>query len=189
MLPAPTSAQDDPSAKPPNQHAMGSRKNYHGLFNFAEVSPHLYRGGQPGADGLKRLKKMGVKIVIDMRSSKSRHEEEVVNELGMQYVPIPWHCPFPSDEKFAKFLKIIHENPHTKIFVHCRLGDDRTGMAIATYRMADEGWSADEALNEMKAFGYTGWHRGVCASLKTYAREFPDHLKKNPEFKDLQIRK
>ena len=168
---------------------MGSRKNYHGLFNFAEISPHLYRGGQPGADGLKELKKMGVGIVIDMRSSKSSHEEAAVNELGMKYIPIPWHCPFPTDQTFSKFLRVLHDNPDTKIFVHCRLGDDRTGMAIAAYRMADEGWTPDEALNEMKAFGYTGWHRALCASLKTYAKEFPDRLKKDPQFKGGQAEK
>lgn len=168
---------------------MGSRKHYIGLSNFAEVSPHLFRGGQPGADGLKQLKKMGVGIVIDMRSSRSPHEEKAVSELGMRYIPIPWHCPFPDDNTFAKFLKVIHDNPDTKIFVHCRLGDDRTGMAIASYRMADEGWSADEALKEMKQFGFHGWHRGVCFPLLSYEKSFPEHLKTNPVFKEMQASK
>jgi hypothetical protein len=35
---------------------------------------------------------------------------------------------------------LIQENPQEKIFVHRRLGDDRTGMAMAAYRMAIEGW-------------------------------------------------
>lgn len=167
---------------------MGSRKHYEGLLNFAEVSAKLYRGGQPGADGLKELKKMGVDIVVDMRGSKSSHEATAVNELGMQYVSIPWHCPFPSDEKFSRFLKIIEDNPDKKIFVHCRLGDDRTGMAIAAYRMAEEDWTAEDALNEMKEFGYHGWHRAICPNLGTYARHFPKHLEKNPAFKDLRVR-
>jgi len=168
---------------------MGSRKNYTGLANFAEVSPRLFRGAQPGADGLKQLKKMGVGIVIDMRSSKSEHEETAVSELGMRYIAIPWHCPFPTDKTFAEFLKVIHDNPDTKIFVHCRLGDDRTGMAIASYRMAEEGWSADDALKEMKDFGFHGWHRAVCAPLTIYEKDFPEHLKSNPAFKDLQTAK
>jgi len=167
---------------------MGSRRHYVDLLNFAEVSPKLFRGGQPGADGLKELKKMSVGIVIDMRGSKSPHEEAVVTELGMQYVSIPWHCPFPNDEKFARFLKIIEDNPDKKIFVHCRLGDDRTGMAIATYRMAEEGWPAEDALNEMKEFGYRGWHRAVCPNLGSYARHFPKYLEESPAFKDLKAR-
>ena len=125
-----TSAQSSEGNTPPTQRSMGTRKHYPGLSNFAEVTPDLYRGGQPSADGLKAMKKMGVSIVIDMRGSRSAHEQRAVEELGMEYVSIPWHCPFPSDDAFAKFLKVIEQNPGKKIFVHCRLGNDRTGMAI-----------------------------------------------------------
>lgn len=187
LLASISSAQSDQT--PPTQHQMGSRKNYHGLLNFAEVSPNLYRGGQPGADGLKALKKMGVRIVIDMRGSKSPHEKIAVEELGMKYVSIPWHCPFPRDAIFARFLRVIHDNPRTKIFVHCRLGDDRTGMAIATYRMTEEGWSADEALKEMEEFGFRGIHHFICPTLHSYEQSFPTHLKSNPIFKDLEADK
>jgi tyrosine-protein phosphatase SIW14 len=178
-------AQSNPPNSKPKQHEMGSRKHYLGLPNFAEVSPNLFRGGQPGVDGLEALKKMGVSIVVDMRSSKSPHEETVVKKLGMQYIPMPWHCPFPTDKTFAGFLKVIQDNPGKKIFVHCRLGDDRTGMAIAAYRMADEGWSADEALKEMKAFGFSGVHYGICPTLLMYEKQFPKRLKQSPAFKGL----
>jgi protein tyrosine/serine phosphatase len=185
LLPAaPAQSTENPS--PPTQHSMGSRKHYVGLPNFGEVSPNLYRGGQPGADGLKALKKMGVSIVIDMRGSKSKHEQTFVEELGMEYVSIPWHCPFPDDAPFVKFLNLIEHNHGKKIFVHCRLGDDRTGMAIASYRMAEEGWSADEAMKEMELFGFGGVHRLICPALSHYEKEFPKHLKTNPAFKEPQ---
>jgi len=170
----------------PTQHTMGSRKRYVGLPNFGEVTPNLFRGGQPGVDGLEALEKMGVSIVVDMRGSKSSHEEMAVSKLGMQYVAIPWHCPFPADPVFARFLKLMQDNPGKKIFVHCRLGDDRTGMAIAAYRMAGEGWSAEEALEEMKRFGFTGIHRAICPTLAFYEKRFPEHLKTNPAFKGLE---
>lgn len=179
--------QSETPSTPPAQHSMGSRKHYVGLPNFGEVTPNLYRGGQPGADGLETLKKMGVSIVIDMRSTKSSHEESVVSGLGMRYISIPWHCPFPSDSVFAGFLKVIEQNRDKKIFVHCRLGDDRTGMAIASYRMAEEGWSTAEALNEMRVFGFSSAHHAICPTLATYERHFPDHLKSNPAFKDLEL--
>jgi protein tyrosine/serine phosphatase len=185
LLPA-ARAQATQEASPPMQRSMGSRKHYVGLPNFGEVMPNLYRGGQPGADGLKALQKMGVSIVVDMRSSQSKHEQAVVEKLGMEYVSIPWHCPFPSDEPFVKFLKVIKDNPARKIFVHCRLGDDRTGMAIASYRMAEERWSADEAMKEMELFGFGGVHRVICPALAHYERDFPKHLKENPAFKELQ---
>ena len=56
-----------------------------------------------------------------------------------------------SDDIIARFLKIIEENPDKKIFVHCRVGVDRTGVAVASYRIAKEGWSPEEAMKENAA--------------------------------------
>src|SRR5581483_10170084 len=75
-------AQTEQPNSPPTQRSMGSRKHYVGLPNFGEVTPNLFRGGQPGADGLKALKKMGVSIIVDMRGNKSAHEQIAVRELG-----------------------------------------------------------------------------------------------------------
>jgi len=124
--------------------------------------------------------------VIDMRGGSNKTEESAVAKLGMKYVSIPWHCPFPTDGPFAHFLKVIDDNPGEKIFVHCRLGDDRTGLAIATYRMSNEGWSPDEAMNEMKEFGFTGIHHAICPGIASYERRFPEHLRHDPAFKDLR---
>jgi protein tyrosine phosphatase (PTP) superfamily phosphohydrolase (DUF442 family) len=178
-------AQEQHADSVPTQKSMGSRKHYVGLPNFGEVSPNLYRGGQPGVDGLEALKKMGVQIVVDMRSGPSSHEKTAVNKLGMRYVAIPWHCPFPKAEAMAKFLHVIQENPGKKVFVHCRLGDDRTGMAVASYRMAIEGWSADEAMKEMELFGFRGIHHAICPGLASYEKNFPQELKTNAVFADL----
>ena len=170
------------------QHVVGTRKHYVGLPNFGEVTPSLFRGALPSDDGLASLKQMGIGVVVDMRSTRSSHEQAIASKLGMDYISIPWHCPFPSDPVFLQFLKVIEENPDKKIFVHCRLGEDRTGMAIASYRMAEGGWSADEALNEMRLFGFNRTHRTICPTLATYERHFPEHLETNPAFKELRLR-
>jgi hypothetical protein len=128
---------------------------------------------------------MGVDIVVDTRGERAKSEGKVVQHLGMQYVSIPWHCPFPHDETFVKFLKLVKDNPNKKIFVHCRLGDDRTGMMIAAYRMAAESWSADEALREMQIFGFSRADHFICPSLGPYEHAFPEHLKSNPAFEGL----
>ena len=67
---------------------------------------------------------------------------------------------------FAQFLTLLRKNPGKKIFVHSRLGDDRTGMMIASYRMAQEGWSAEKAEKEMEKFGFSFTHRRlICPGL------------------------
>ncbi len=154
-----------------------------GIGNFGEVTPHLYRGAQPNATGYQELAKMGVNMVVDLRLTGKDEEGREVRKLGMQFVSIPWHCYFPKDKVFARFLDLMRENRGKKVFVHCRYGDDRTGMMIAAYRMAVEGWTPKEAREEMKQFGF---HHLVCPSLGAYEKDFPEHLKKSPAFQDFR---
>jgi protein tyrosine/serine phosphatase len=167
------------------KHKQAEKQDANGLVKFAEVTPHLYRGGQPTAEGLVTLKKMGIAVVVDMRSGDRKSEKAAVEKLGMQYYKISWHCPFPSDEPFARLFKVIRENPDKKVFVHCRLGDDRTGMAVAAYRMSEQDWSADEAMDEMKEFGFRGAHHLTCPGLASYEKSFPDRLKTGKAFTGL----
>jgi tyrosine-protein phosphatase SIW14 len=178
--------QADKATPTPAEHAMGTRVKTNGIPNFGEVTPGLYRGAQPSQEGLDALKNMGVNLLIDLRASASKEEEEAAKKLGMQYVSIPSRCPFPKDETFARFLRVVRENPAKKVFVHCRLGEDRTGMAVASYRMAEQGWSAEEAMKEMKAFGFSAMHRAMCPGLADYEESFPQRLQKDQAFKELQ---
>jgi protein tyrosine phosphatase (PTP) superfamily phosphohydrolase (DUF442 family) len=169
----------------PKARAIGRRLEEKGITNFGEVTPNLYRGGLLRGDGIKALKKLGVDIIVDTHANDTSEEKDA-RTLGMKYVAIPWHCPWPKDEVFAKFLKVLHANKGKKVFVHCRLGDDRTGMMVAAYRMAEEGWTADEAMTEMRSFGFTKSHHFICPSLARYEQEFPERLKNNSAFDELR---
>jgi len=171
----------------PKERAIGRKLEEKGVPNFGEVTPTLYRGGLLNSTGLTALKKLGVNVVVDTHAN-SKHEKEEVESLGMKYVAIPWHCPWPHDEVFARFLQVVHDNKGKKLFVHCRLGDDRTGMMVAAYRMAEEGWSAEEAMNEMRSFGFTRTHHLICPSLAGYEKAFPERLEKEPAFEEERAR-
>jgi protein tyrosine phosphatase (PTP) superfamily phosphohydrolase (DUF442 family) len=168
---------------PSADRSLGRHRVLHGVRNFGEVTPMLYRGGQPTHEGFERLSQMGINIVVDV--GRSRRDEKQIKQLGMHYVSLPWYCPFPKDDVFKHFLKLVKENPDKKIFVHCRLGDDRTGMMIAAYRMGVQGWTAEEAMEEMHSFGYTAVHHLMCPGLAGYEKSFPELLKKNPSLQGL----
>lgn len=172
--------------KPDNSSSQAGWLKSQEIPKFAQVSPNLLRGGQPSDQGLAELKNMGVSIIVDMRTGIRNSEKGKVTKMGMQYIAIPWHCPFPRDPAFAEFLKVIEDNPQKKIFVHCRLGDDRTGMAVAAYRMAEQGWSDDQAMREMQQFGFDWTHHAICPGLAGYEKSFPERLKKEKVFKDLR---
>ena len=183
-----TTADVSPGANSssPAQQSSRNKSIRKNLPNFGEATTTLYRGGQPSQSGFRILGRMGINIVVDLRGSRAS-ERKIVTHLGMQYVALPWHCSFPKDKVFAQFLKLLRNNPGKKVFVHCRLGDDRTGMMIASYRMAQQGWSAEKAEKEMEQFGFSFTHRRlICPGLSSYEEKFPQRFKTSPAFRDLR---
>jgi hypothetical protein len=166
-------------------HAPARKLKIRGIQQFGQVTPTLYRGAQPSEEGFANLRKLGIDIVVDLRGSRAT-ERRVVTRLGMKYIPLPWHCYSPRDEHFARFLTLLRDNPSKKVFVHCRLGDDRTGMEIAAYRMAEQGWTPEEARKEMAVYGVNWFHRGICPRLGTYERHFPERFRTSPAFRELR---
>ncbi len=154
---------------------------------FGEITPTLFRGAQPRKHAFETLANMGIQIVVDLRGDR-RSEREEVTRLGMLYVPMHWECSFPKDKIFAQFLTLLRKNPGKKVFVHCRVGDDRTGMMIAAYRMAEESWSAKRAKDEMESYGFSFIHQYlICPRLASYEAHFPQRFATKPEFKELRL--
>jgi tyrosine-protein phosphatase SIW14 len=171
-----TAAPVTPSAA----HVYGEKVQIQGVPNAGKVNEHLYRGAQPQEAGLLELKKLGMTTIVNLRAAGPQvsWEQGKAEALGIRFVNIPvgGFSP-PADGQVAQFLSIFREHPEEKVFVHCRYGDDRTGVFVATYRMAFDGFLSDEALNEMYKFGFNGpWH----ASMETFVRQFPKRLETSP---------
>jgi tyrosine-protein phosphatase SIW14 len=141
-----------------------------GVDNFARVNPALYRGAQPTEEGLRQLKAMGIKTVIDFRSYHSTHKQ--VEAAGMTAVEIPLKADLgsvpPDDEELKKFFQVVLDPARQPVYIHCAFGKDRTGTMAAVYRLEMDGWTPDEALQEMEAFGYHNIYRDLIAFVKTY---------------------
>lgn len=177
----------DPQNRADEAHPIAEKVRVAGVQNFGQVTPNLYRGAQPTTKGFESLAKMGVNIVVDLRDgSEGKFEEQVVTQSGMKFVAIPWTCTKPQDDVFAKFLTVLRDNPEKKVFVHCHVGIDRTGMMIASYRMSEQGWTADEALREMRAFGFSTFHQFMCYGLESYEQRFPTVVSSSPAFQTLR---
>jgi protein tyrosine phosphatase (PTP) superfamily phosphohydrolase (DUF442 family) len=135
-----------------------------GLPNFYKVSPDLYRGGQPSADGIRQLKEMGIKTIINLRSFHSDKDE--IGCVAIRYEHIPMKTWHPTEEEVVKFLKIVTDKEKTPVFVHCHYGADRTGLMCAIYRVAVCGWSKEAAADEMVNGGF-GFHP-IWKNLRDY---------------------
>lgn len=130
------------------------------LPNFHKVNDALYRGGQPQIGGMERLRKLGIKTVINLRDDDSRAKREEVDaqSAGLQYFNFPFaRLGGPRHEDMAQVLSIINNAANHPVFVHCKHGADRTGVVIAIYRITQDGWTGDEARAEAKRYGLKPW--------------------------------
>jgi protein tyrosine phosphatase (PTP) superfamily phosphohydrolase (DUF442 family) len=158
-----------------------------GVPRAGKISDVLFRGAQPSAQGLAELKKLGVTTIVDLRGNRGpvASERRQVETLGMRFIDIPvlgWSAP--SNEQVAQFLKLFKDDPQQKIFVHCYYGEDRSGVMVAAYRIAQQNWTADQAIAEMYSFGF---HYHLYPGMKSYVREFPASFAADPIFGPLRI--
>ena len=188
--PADAQTVADASAQHPTARASfgapAEKLKLAGVSNAGKVSEILLRGAQPSAQGLAELKKLGVTTIVDLRGNSGpvAWERAQAESLGMRFVNIPvlgWSAP--NDAQVAQFLKVVQQDPTQKIFLHCYYGEDRTGVMVATYRIAQQNWTPEQAAAEMNSFGF---HYHLYPAMKSYVREFPAKLAADPVFASLR---
>ena len=151
----------------PAQNKWAERIELPGLPNLHKVSDDLYRGAQPTAEGMKQLEKLGVKTVVNLRSLHSDRDE--IKGTGLTYEHINMTPSNIEDKDVVRFLRIVTDGSRTPVFVHCQHGADRTGTMCAIYRIAEQGWSKDEAIEEMTKGGF-GFH-SIWQNLPDYINQ------------------
>jgi tyrosine-protein phosphatase SIW14 len=119
--------------------------------NWYRVSPDLHRCGQPSQKGMQELAEFGIKSVVNLREYHSDQTAVAGTPLSLTEVPVG--AGDLTYEQLVVALKALLASPKPTI-VHCWHGSDRTGAVIAAWRIAVEGWTPTEALDEMVAGGY-----------------------------------
>jgi len=150
------------------------------------VSDSLYRSGQPDVQGLLKLKALGIKTVVNLRSFHS--DCAMLGSLGLGYEQIPMEPWHPEEEDAVEFLKIVTDPKRTPVLVHCWHGADRTGALVAVYRIAVQGWSKEAAIREMTGGGF-GFHR-VWVNLPHWIRKLNiDRIRREAGLQSLPARR
>jgi len=126
-----------------------------GVRSLYKITDYLYRSAQPNEEGMKNLEKMGIKTVINLRTFHS--DLDKIKKTGLLYEELsvkPWHI---EDEDVIKVLRIIKKRENGPFLMHCWRGADRLGLMVAMFRIIEQGWTKDEAIQEMVKGGY-GFH-------------------------------
>lgn len=125
------------------------------IGNFGSVSDTYYRGAQPEAGDYADLAAIGVKTVIDLQEDGDEAEPGLVEAAGMRYVRIPMNTRInPTAAQLEQFFALVNDPASQPVYVHCAGGRHRTGVMTAVYRMANAGWDAGKAFDEMKKYDF-----------------------------------
>ena len=126
-----------------------------GILNYGKISDRLYRGAQPDAEGIANLKRLGVKLIVNLRMPGEAWKDEasLAEAAGIQYTNFPMSgFARPNEDQIRQILALF-ESASDPVFVHCLHGCDRTGTVVACYRIQHDHWSPSLALREARKYG------------------------------------
>lgn len=129
------------------------------------ASGKLYRSGQPDEIELRNvLRHYGIRTIFVLREPEyPEHEMEsrVAGEYGARVVCLPVGStePFPPDT-LARIREVFADQTGHPILVHCEHGVARTGVVVALWRIEQDGWSGERAVEEMLDRGYPPRSKG-----------------------------
>jgi tyrosine-protein phosphatase SIW14 len=140
-----------------------------------KINDNFYRGGQPTENGLAELKKLGIKTIINLRTTGKdvSDEETAAKRNGLNFINVPLNNWFkPKNSEVENVLKLINDANNQPVFLHCKRGSDRTGTIVAAYRIRFENWTDEQAVEEAKTFGFGWWQVWMKDYIEDYYRDF-----------------
>lgn len=166
------------------------RETYGERKRLREVTPGvLYRSGQMTGEGFaKAVSRFGIRTVINLQDDypdprieqsflhrTTTKESDLCKQIGVRYVQIsPDLIPrrlIPAQRPAAidQLLAVLDDPASYPVLLHCRAGLHRTGVLTAVYRMEYEGWTHQDALEEVLRNGFGEY---PCTAANDYVRQY-----------------
>ena len=120
----------------------------------SKVSDGLTRGSRiDDPAGYDKLKAQGFKGIVDL-TMEGTNDAVGAPKAGLNALNVKiLDNSAPTEAQMKQVLDFVTDPANSPAYVHCEAGKGRTGVAVASYRMAVQGWTADQAIAEGKKFG------------------------------------
>jgi hypothetical protein len=162
------------------------------LVGFHAVSDTVFRGGRPRNEAeLGLLARRGIRTIVNLQGHALKllpgeqpdaiaQEGREAERLGLRYFSLPFGTLSRfgvSDERAILEVVRVMEDPRLQpVYVHCNVGADRTGVAVAAFRILHENCGFDEAWRELVRQGEL-W----TPLFASFSRRFLESLADHPE--------
>ncbi|MHC8348055.1 phosphatase domain-containing protein [Pseudomonas sp. RT4P38] len=121
-------------------------------YDLFQMSPTLYRSALPDRGAVPLLEKLKVGTVITFLPES---DSSWLSTPGIAQVQLPYRTNHVDDADVLKALRAIQTaEAMGPVLMHCKHGSDRTGLMAAMYRVVVQGWSKEDAMNEMTQGGF-----------------------------------
>jgi protein tyrosine/serine phosphatase len=148
LLNLPLALADDSALPRPEEWAQSVEVQY----NLFKMSPTLYRSALPDRGAVPLLEKLKVGTVI---SFLPESDSSWLTTPGIAQIQLPYRTNHVDDADVLNALRTIQTaEAKGPVLMHCKHGSDRTGLMAAMYRVVLQGWSKEDALNEMTQGGF-----------------------------------
>ncbi|XVO87542.1 dual specificity protein phosphatase family protein [Pseudomonas palleroniana] len=136
-------------------------------FNLHQMTPTLYRSALPDSSAVPVLEKLKIGTVINFLPES---DASWLKSTDIKQVQLTYRTNHVDDTDVLTALRAIQQaQANGPVLMHCKHGSDRTGLMAAMYRVVVQGWSKEDALNEMTLGGFgtsNGFKDGVRYMMK-----------------------
>jgi protein tyrosine phosphatase len=150
----------------------------------------LWRGAEPDKEGVTWLIEHGVRTIVNLELFHDDLARIEQVDLGSPKIfkvgyfrvkdwePLPALAPSVEEKQVVHFLTIASQQAYQPVYVHCRSGQNRTGVMVAAYQIIIEAHpDVDAVIEEM--MNYQGfWSDLDAAYLRNLALRRSEVLRK-----------
>ncbi len=128
--------------------------------NFGVVAEgEVYRAGRLTPEAIRRVaREHGVRTIVDLGahhagSAGERREAMTAAALGITRYEFPLFGDGTGDpNQYARALRVMTDPDAQPVLVHCAAGAERTGVAVALYRMLAENATLESAMDDAREY-------------------------------------